>query len=226
MPGSAKLQVLAHEGSRATTTTGQDEKMATMPKQERARVTRENIVSAAASTFAGSSFARTSLADILEAADVTKGAFYFHFDAKEAVAGAVLELYADTLRETREIVGAETPSPLHALRRLCESALEDHPDALAEGLRLAGQVAALQPDIVTPYYGAWLETVGMLLHTAAAEGDLPGQRDPDELARVLVATLAGATLVTEALDPRERDGLVDAVWRQLLPDTLSSPRPR
>lgn len=200
--------------------------MATMPKQERARVTRENIVSAAASTFARSSFARTSLADILDAAEVTKGAFYFHFEAKESVAGAVLELYADTLRATRERVGAEAPSPLHALRRLCESALDGHPHSLADGLRLAGEVAALQPDIATPYYGAWLETVGMFLRTAAAEGGVPDDRDPDELARVLVATLAGAALVADAIGPRERDGLVDAVWRQLLLDTISTPHRR
>lgn len=57
-----------------------------MPQQERAHATREAIVSAAAGEFDRAGHAAISLNDILRRSGVTKGAFYFHFPSKEAVA--------------------------------------------------------------------------------------------------------------------------------------------
>jgi AcrR family transcriptional regulator len=223
------LQVLAREMGRARTTIGQDEKMATMPKQERARVTRDSILAAAAQRFARDGYAHTSLADILETAGVTKGAFYFHFDSKESVAEDVLAVYAEEVTSASERLRAEAPAPLEALRLLCDQLVADeaHAHHLAIGFRLAAEAAALQPGIAMPYYGAWLEAVGAPLREAATSGDLPRDVEPDELARLVVTTLAGIGLVSSPLgDHDERDRLVQLMWRLILPDTVSLPRTR
>lgn len=62
-----------------------------MPIQERAQRTRRRVLVAAAGVFAQRGFARASMAEILDAAGVTKGALYFHFPGKEALAKAVVQ---------------------------------------------------------------------------------------------------------------------------------------
>jgi AcrR family transcriptional regulator len=57
-----------------------------MPRQDRARATRECILRAAAQEFERAGFVAASLRAMLARVGVTKGAFYFHFESKEAVA--------------------------------------------------------------------------------------------------------------------------------------------
>lgn len=53
------------------------------------------VLEAAAQVFAEHGYATARIADILKAAGVTKGALYFHFDSKEALAKGVLQLQTD-----------------------------------------------------------------------------------------------------------------------------------
>ncbi|MFD9392979.1 ScbR family autoregulator-binding transcription factor [Streptomyces sp. NPDC060000] len=63
-----------------------------MAQQERAVRTRQAVLNAAAQVFAEHGYVAATVADILHTAGVTKGALYFHFDSKEALAKGVLEL--------------------------------------------------------------------------------------------------------------------------------------
>ena len=63
----------------------------TEPRQARAEVTRRRILDAAVDLFAGAGYGETGLAEIVKQAEVTKGAFYYHFASKEAVATAIIE---------------------------------------------------------------------------------------------------------------------------------------
>src|SRR5439155_24060162 len=58
----------------------------TAPVTERGQGTRRSILDAAALAFAGHGYAGTSLNDVIRATGLTKGAFYFHFASKEALA--------------------------------------------------------------------------------------------------------------------------------------------
>lgn len=58
--------------------------------QLRAAATRQRIVDAAAALFAENGYADTGLAEITAAAQVTTGAFYYHFPSKEALATAII----------------------------------------------------------------------------------------------------------------------------------------
>ena len=62
-----------------------------MAQQERAVRTRRAVLEAAAGVFAERGYAAATIAEILNRAGVTKGALYFHFDSKAALARGVLE---------------------------------------------------------------------------------------------------------------------------------------
>ena len=62
-----------------------------MAMQQRAVLTRGRVLVAAAEVFARTGFLAASMNDIVEAAGVTKGAVYFHFPSKEALAVAIVE---------------------------------------------------------------------------------------------------------------------------------------
>lgn len=65
-----------------------------MPQQRRAQATRRAITLAAAEEFDRVGYDGTPLSAILRRGGVTKGAFYFHFSSKEALAVALVRLQA------------------------------------------------------------------------------------------------------------------------------------
>lgn len=60
-----------------------------MPQQARAAATRQKIIDAAVELFTDHGYAETGLNDITERAQTTTGAFYYHFESKEALAAAI-----------------------------------------------------------------------------------------------------------------------------------------
>lgn len=62
-----------------------------MVLQARAEATRRKILESAVDLFSEMGYGETGLADVLQRAGVSKGAFYYHFDSKEAVAVAIIE---------------------------------------------------------------------------------------------------------------------------------------
>jgi TetR/AcrR family transcriptional repressor of nem operon len=56
------------------------------PVTQRGEGTRRCILDEAALSFARRGYAGTSLNDVIKATGLTKGAFYFHFSSKEALA--------------------------------------------------------------------------------------------------------------------------------------------
>ena len=72
---------------------------------ERKRVTKEpdvrrqELMDAAVKVFKEKGIAKTTIADITEAAGVAKGTFYLYFDAKEHLLGALKERFVDEILE-------------------------------------------------------------------------------------------------------------------------------
>ena len=62
-----------------------------MALQARAEATRRKIIETAVELFGEIGYGETGLADVLQRAGVSKGAFYYHFDSKEAVATAIID---------------------------------------------------------------------------------------------------------------------------------------
>ena len=62
-----------------------------MAQQSRAAATRQKIIDAAVELFTDRGFSETGLNDITTRAGTTTGAFYYHFDSKEALAAAITQ---------------------------------------------------------------------------------------------------------------------------------------
>src|ERR1700710_1492193 len=62
-----------------------------MVRQARSEATRKKIINAAVELFAEVGYQATGLGDIIERAELTKGALYYHFDSKDALATAIIE---------------------------------------------------------------------------------------------------------------------------------------
>lgn len=64
--------------------------MAKSPSQNRSAETRQDIIDAAVDLFTDQGYGETRLQDIVGRAQVTTGAFYYHFDSKAALAAAII----------------------------------------------------------------------------------------------------------------------------------------
>ena len=78
-------------------------------KQPRALETREKILQAAASLFALKGYHDTKLEEVLDTAQVTKGAFFHHFRDREDLGFAVLDWHMDRRRQLLDAIEQELP---------------------------------------------------------------------------------------------------------------------
>ena len=86
----------------------------TEASERRADTTRQRLIAAASRQFAHRSYSMVSLDDILAEAELTKGAMYFHFPSKQALALAIIDDLNEMSRAavtellTRQMSGLET----------------------------------------------------------------------------------------------------------------------
>jgi TetR/AcrR family transcriptional repressor of nem operon len=80
-------------------------------KQPRALETREKILQAAACLFALKGYHDTKLEEVLDTAQVTKGAFFHHFRDREDLGFAVLDWHMERRRQELEQIEQEMPPP-------------------------------------------------------------------------------------------------------------------
>ncbi|HYL17762.1 MAG TPA: TetR family transcriptional regulator, partial [Burkholderiales bacterium] len=88
--------------------------------KEEAQETRCHIIDTAEHVFSEKGVARTSLADIADAAGVTRGAIYWHFKNKSDLFGAMLDRVALPMEEMiRKAADESTADPLASLSDCC-----------------------------------------------------------------------------------------------------------
>jgi TetR/AcrR family transcriptional regulator, acrAB operon repressor len=103
----------------ALITPGEEEGMARRTKEE-AQETRNRILDTAEEVFRDQGVTSTSLADIADAAGVTRGAIYWHFRNKGDLFAAMLDRVALPMEEMiRQAADASTVDPLSSLRACC-----------------------------------------------------------------------------------------------------------
>ncbi|MFH9863780.1 ScbR family autoregulator-binding transcription factor [Streptomyces sp. NPDC017202] len=185
-----------------------------MAKQERAIRTRRAIVEAAGAVFDEHGYTSTTIAMVLERAQVTKGALYFHFASKEALAQAVLNEQVP--------FGAVPPQPCKlqeivdmtfvVARRLLDNAL------LRGSVRLAvDQETPSGVDHGEPFR-QWAQALTDLLEAARQRGELLPTVKPAETVELLVGTFTGIQLMSRALSDRADLGdRLAVMWAHILP---------
>src|ERR1700730_10474863 len=82
-----------------------------MVRHARSEATRTRIITSAADFFIALGYAGAGLGDIIERAEMTKGALYYHFDSKESLATAIIEEGSAHLVEAfRSITASSAPA--------------------------------------------------------------------------------------------------------------------
>lgn len=94
--------------------------------REEANATRESLLDAAEQVFYRKGVARATLRDIAHAANVTRGALYWHFKGKAELFQAMLERVRMPFEELVDAIPEQqrTNSPLKELRLACLQALK------------------------------------------------------------------------------------------------------
>ncbi|MFD7732620.1 ScbR family autoregulator-binding transcription factor [Kitasatospora phosalacinea] len=172
-------------------------------KQERAHRTRGAILDAAAEVFAAKGFAAVTLQEVAERAEVTKGALYFHFANKEALALELVRNYQSRWPPLIEAAEAAGLTPLATLVEILDRAAETFRTEVPvqAAARLQIERSLIHADLPTPYRG-WIEAMTSLASRAAAHGELKPGVDPAAAARVIVASFFGMQHVSDVLTGR------------------------
>ncbi|HKR50935.1 MAG TPA: ScbR family autoregulator-binding transcription factor [Pseudonocardiaceae bacterium] len=187
--------------------------------QPRARATRLAILTAAAEHFARNGYHATSLDRVLADSGGTKGALYFHFASKEALARAVITELVQRWENLRVHVSDRGLDPLSALLALVDDMIAELIDSpiVRGGIRLLNDLP-MHPDDARGHCAFGERDTLALLTEAARVGLLREGIEPEPVARQIVALLAGHRQICEYLGNRqELWQRVDEAWGLLLP---------
>jgi len=80
---------------------------------------RKQVLEAALKVFAAKGYHDTSISDIVETADISRGTFYLYFDNKRAIFEEILDYFIQRIvsRVNRISLDEDAPSPLDQIRR-------------------------------------------------------------------------------------------------------------
>ncbi|MER7916519.1 MULTISPECIES: ScbR family autoregulator-binding transcription factor [unclassified Streptomyces] len=172
-------------------------------KQQRAVRTRGQVLDAAAEAFATRGFPTVTVQDVAELAGVTKGAVYFHFANKEALALAVAEEFYHLLGIIgQEVKDAGLPPLAAVAQLLTRTAVAFRDETMVQaGARLQIERSLIGAELPMPYLG-YTESVTGWLRQAHEAGQLPGSVNPEATARVLVSAFFGAQHMSWVLNDR------------------------
>ncbi|MEV8092983.1 ScbR family autoregulator-binding transcription factor [Kitasatospora sp. NPDC085879] len=185
-----------------------------MVRQERAERTRQRIVEAAAEVFDQSGFAGASVSEILARAGVTKGALYFHFPSKEAIAEEIQGAEVGTLESAATASGPFLQAIIDVSYAMA-SALRESPTVRAS-IRLAIESSFSEPS-PGPYLAS-IDLVRTLLLRAQGEGSVRMDLDVDAAARFVISSFTGTQIVSQVFTRREDlEERLAELWAFILP---------
>lgn len=193
-------------------------KRAVVPNAERKAATRKAVIDAAAHCFDEWGYLATRLDDVTERAHLTKGAVYFHFGSKEALAHALIDEQRRQWPAVVDDVVSRAGTPLDQVVQLTYEVIRELRDdvVIRAGVRLAldQDVPGVDPsDLVA----SWTSVFEEQLKRARRSRTLSPDVTPAAAARVVVAFLLGAHHVAgidDGVDARRR---LDEFWSLVLP---------
>src|SRR6185369_16402985 len=163
--------------------------------------TRARIVQEAAALIHDRGVAATTLEDVKVAAEVSGSQMYHYFPDKTELVQAVIDYQADTIvSHQRQALGSA--NGVEAWRRMVITAAKI---TQAKGGcplgSLVGQLAESDPEaraLIAAGFDQWTAAISDGLRSLHADGKLPPDIDPDDLATTLLATLEGGLVLSQA----------------------------
>jgi AcrR family transcriptional regulator len=161
----------------------------------------------------------TGLGDIIERAEMTKGALYYHFDSKESLATAIIEEGRARLVEAfRSIITSSAPtleSMIHGVFVVADLLSTDQ--IARSGTHLMRAFGEFN-DAAAGTYRGWVAEMTERTRQAIDEGDLRSDLDPQAVGETIIGSMLGAELLASATtagaDVLQR---VARTWKVLLP---------
>lgn len=194
-------------------------------QQERAVVTRTQIINGAARVFEAHGYGDASLADVAAEAGVTKGALYFHFKTKEDLAQTLIA-------EQHKLVSASALTIMEkdfsSLEKLILVSRDFGRQLVAEPIVRAGIKLTLDApafgQVVTQPYLDWMDTVAHLIRLAQDAGEVRPELDASAFGRFFPAAFTGVQMVSNILTGRQDvEERIQQIWTFLLPALLARP---
>ncbi len=195
-------------------------------KQLQSEQTRQQIIDTAARLFASRGFDGTSMSDLAAAAGLTKGAFYHHFESKDALFFAVVQSVQD---KWVNAVGTEVMQTSHALDQIMilltnhARLLRQEPTLCLVMHGLTAEMEETNPGFLTALHEVYQGMIGFiqeLLQRGQAQQQVRTDVDAQLMAVNLVGLLRGVSCfsvlgdmgldcvaVIEALKPVLLEGL-------------------
>lgn len=176
----------------------------TDPTVRKADTTRQQLLRAAAHQFAARPYQDVGLDDILADAELTKGAMYFHFPSKHALALAIIEQRVATGTVSIQELLARKLSGLETLVDFCyqlaiQDVTQDESKAALLLLGSLGHTDGLQTRLVSD----WIDTLAAVTKRAIAEGDVSEQTNPKDVGQVLVTLYLGMRQTSDLDDAQQ-----------------------
>jgi AcrR family transcriptional regulator len=167
----------------------------------------------AAELFTERGFRQTSVKDVADRVEMTKGAVYFHYPTKEALAVAIVEEHYARWPKMLDEVAREDLGPLEtAARMLDRASVAFQDDVIVQaGARLQIERPQIDVALPTPYVD-WVSLLESLLTSAQEAGEVRADVVPGHAARSLVSAFFGSQHVSDVLSGRAD---VVARWRDL-----------
>jgi AcrR family transcriptional regulator len=177
----------------------------------------ERIVEVAARAIRRSGYHGTGVADIMQQAGLTHGAFYAHFASRDAMlAEAADRAGAETIAATASIAAAAKPE--QALSALVRAYLSkrhrEHPEFGCPVAALGSETPRQAPGVRR----AATRRIKEMIDLVARQSPDWGRPGAHERALVTVATMVGTLMLARAIDePALSDALCEAALKQLVP---------
>ena len=186
-----------------------------LPMQQRALDTRRNALRGAAVVIDRRGYEAATIAEMVQESGVTKGALYFHFPSKEAIAEAIIAEQGEWLGHHHD----EDSPPVQTIVDISYAfvaAVMDDP-LMRASIRMTIDRAADQ-DSIERGYRVWIAAVETLLLRARVAGTLNPAVRVKECAYTITSAMTGLQLTSEALTGRtDLADRVEAFWRLVVP---------
>jgi len=172
-----------------------------MALQARAEATRRKILESAVDLFSELGYGETGLADVLQRAGVSKGAFYYHFDSKEAVATAIIEEFsAKVQRSARNLFDPAAPELSGVISSTFDSAAIIASDKSAQIGNELLQALSQISSVASQTYSRWTNDFVGVIASAIGPWTTARSIDTEDAAEAIWVGILGCHLLSSALN--------------------------
>jgi AcrR family transcriptional regulator len=181
--------------------------------QQRSEETRSHILEVANQLFSKSGYDATGVAEICQAAGVSKGAFYHHFPTKQAVFMELLNSYMNSIEAGFNVMRKQTQDVPQAILQMAEmvgslfQASDIHLPIFLEFWTHANHDAQVWEATVAPFH-RYQSYFAEMIQEGIDQGSIQ-PINPHQAARVIVS-LAVGLLMESLFNPQITDWQIEA----------------